>query len=166
MAFSPDTGLAYVPVIENCAMFRMAQAFFERGLPFWGGAAAPEAFGPGESHGFLKAVEAASGEEAWAIESEHPVLSGVLATAGGLVFWGEADGTFHATDAKTGEDLWTYNVGTGIHAPPITYAVDGEQYLALAAGWGGWVKGFAPELAHEPPGHTLITFRLPQTGSE
>jgi alcohol dehydrogenase (cytochrome c) len=166
MAFSPDTGLAYVPVIENCAMFRMGQAFFERGLPFWGGAASPEAFGPGESHGFLKAVEAASGEEAWAIESEHPVLSGVLATAGGVVFWGEADGMFHATDAKTGEDLWTYNVGTGIHAPPVTYAVDGEQYVALAAGWGGWVKGFAPELAHQPPGHTLITFRLPQAGSE
>ena len=75
-------------------------------------------------------------------------------------------GTFHATDAETGEDLWTYNVGTGIHAPPVTYAIDGEQYIALAAGWGGWVKGFAPEFAHQPPGHTLITFRLPQAGSE
>jgi lanthanide-dependent methanol dehydrogenase len=91
-------------------MFRIGQAFFERGLPFWGSAAAPEAFGPSESHGFLKSVEAASGEEEWAIESEHPALSGVLATAGGLVFWGDAEGTFHATDAKTGKDLWTYNL--------------------------------------------------------
>lgn len=165
MAFSPQTGLAYVPVVENCAMFRTGQAFFGRGLPFWGSFAAADAFGPGESHGFLKAVTAASGAEAWSVKTEHPNVSGVLSTAGGLVFWGEADGTFHATDAKSGKDLWTYNVGTGIHAPPITFAMDGQQYVALAAGWGGWVDGFAPELANAPRGHALTVFRLPEPGS-
>ncbi len=165
MAFSPQTGLAYVPVIENCAMFRTGQAFFGRGLPFWGSYSTSAAFGPGESHGFLKAVKAATGEEAWKIETDHPTVSGVLSTAGGLVFWGEAEGTFHATDAKTGKDLWTHNVGSGIHAPPITYAIDGDQYVALAAGWGGWVDGFAPELAGAPRGHALVAFRLPKAGA-
>jgi alcohol dehydrogenase (cytochrome c) len=161
MAFSPETGLAYVPVIENCAMYRTSQAFFQRGMPYWGGDANVMAFGPAEKHGFLKAINAATGEEAWNIRSDMPVMSGVLATAGGLVFWGEADGTFRATAAESGEDLWTYNVGSGIHAPPITFGLDGEQYVAIAAGWGGWVKGFAPELMEQPKGHTLAVFKLP-----
>lgn len=161
MAFSPTTGMAYVPVIENCAMFRTGQAFFARGLPFWGSYATAAAGGPGESHGFLKAINAATGEEAWKIRSEHPVAASVLATAGGLVFWGEADGVFHATDAKSGRDLWKYNAGSGLHGSPVTYMVDGKQYIAVPAGWGGWVDGFAPELATAPRGHTLVVFQLP-----
>lgn len=161
MAYSPQTKMVYIPVIENGAEFRVGQAFFNRGLPFWGSAANVTAGGPEESHGFLKAVNAATGEEAWKIKSEHPVVSGVLATAGGLVFWGEADGMFHATDAKSGKDVWTYNVGSGIHAPPVTFALEGKQYVALAAGWGGWVEGFAPELMHHPRSHTLVVFALP-----
>jgi alcohol dehydrogenase (cytochrome c) len=161
MAYSPQTRMAYVPVVENCAFFRSGQAFYGRGLPFWGSYATADAFGPGESHGFLKAIDATTGNEAWRIRSEHPVVSGVLTTAGGLVFWGEADGMFHATDARTGKDLWTFNVGSGIHAPPITYSVGGKQYVAIAAGWGGWVDGFAPELRDAPRGHTLTVFELP-----
>ncbi len=161
MAYSPETRMAYVPVVENCAFFRSGQAFYGRGLPFWGSYATADAFGPGESHGFLKAINAATGEEAWKIRSEHPVVSGVLTTAGGLVFWGEAQGMFHATDARTGTDLWTYNVGSGIHAPPVTFSIGGKQYVALAAGWGGWVDGFAPELRDAPRGHTLMVFEVP-----
>ncbi len=161
MAYSPTTGMAYIPVIENCAVFRTGQAFFSRGLPFWGSFATSSAFGPGESHGFLKAVNAATGEETWKIKSEHPVMSGVLSTAGGLVFWGEADGTAHASDALTGKDLWTLNLGSGIHAPPVTFAVDGKQYVAFPAGWGGWVDGFAPELGQAPRGHALVVLALP-----
>jgi alcohol dehydrogenase (cytochrome c) len=161
MAFSPQTGMVYVPVVENCAYFRSGQAFYGRGLPFWGSYSTADAFGPGESHGFLKAINAATGDTAWSIRSEHPVVSGVLTTAGGLVFWGEADGMLHATDARTGTDLWTYNVGTGIHAPPVTFSMGGKQYVAIAAGWGGWVDGFAPELRDAPRGHTLMVFALP-----
>lgn len=161
MAFSPQTKMVYIPVIENCAEFRVGQAFYSRGLPFWGSAANIAAGGPEESHGFLKAVNAATGEEMWKIRSEDPVVSGVLATAGNLVFWGEADGMFHATDARTGKDVWTYNVGSGIHAPPVTFALGGKQYVAIAAGWGGWVEGFAPELMEKPRSHTLVVFALP-----
>jgi alcohol dehydrogenase (cytochrome c) len=162
MAFSPETGMAYVPVIENCAYYRSGQAFYDRGLPFWGSYATPAANGPGEAHGFLKAIDASTGEEKWSIRTEHPNVSGVLATAGGLVFWGDPLGIFRATDAETGEDLWTFNVGSGVHAPPITYAIDGEQYVAIAAGWGGWVKGFAPSLREQARTHTLVVFKLPK----
>lgn len=161
MAYSPDTKLAYLPVVENCAMFRTGQAFFHRGLPFWGSYATSAAFGPGESHGFLRAVNSATGEEKWSIRSEHPVVSGVLSTAGNLVFWGEADGMFHATDSRSGKDLWTFNVGSGVHASPVTFAIGKKQFIAIAAGWGGWIDGFAPELAEKPKSHTLIVFGLP-----
>lgn len=161
MAYAPETGMAYIPVIENCAFFHTGQAFYGKGLPFWGSYATSSAFGPGESHGALKAVKAATGEEVWKIDSDHPVMSGVLTTAGGLVFWGEADGTAHATDARSGKDLWTSNLGSGIHAPPITFAVKGKQYVAFPVGWGGWVDGFAPELSQASRGHSLVVLGLP-----
>ena len=161
MAFSPQTGMVYVPTVENCATFRAGQPFYRRGLPFWGSMADPGAFGPSESRGFLLALDAATGAKAWQLESEHPVMSGVLTTAGGLVFWGEADGTLHATDARTGKDVWTHKAPMGMHAPPMTYAVDGKQYVAFPVGWGGWINGFAPELRDGERGHLLLVYEVP-----
>lgn len=162
MAFSPETERVYLPVIENCAVFRAGQAFYRAGLPFWGSAADAAAMGPGESHGFLRALDAATGETAWEVRTEHPVAAGALATAGGLVFWGEATGTLHATDARTGEDVWTHEAPMGVHAAgPMTYAVDGKQYVAIPVGWGGWINGYAPGLADRPRGHLLVVYALP-----
>ena len=161
MAFSPETGLAYIPVIENCATFRVGQAFYRMGLPFWGSMADSGAHGPEESHGYMKALDPTTLETAWEIETEWPVMSGVLATAGGLVFWGEADGRLHATHAETGEDVWTHMAPMGMHAPPMTYEVDGEQYVAFPVGWGGWINGFAPGLRNKARGHLLTVWRLP-----
>jgi alcohol dehydrogenase (cytochrome c) len=98
---------------------------------------------------------------AWKIETEWPVMSGVLSTAGGLVFWGEATGKLHATDAKSGQDVWTHQAPMGMHAPPMTYAVDGQQYIAFPVGWGGWLNGFAPGLRDGKRGHLLTVWRLP-----
>lgn len=161
MAFSPATGMAYIPVIENCATFRVGQAFYRRGLPFWGSMADAGAMGPGEAHGFLRAVDASTGARMWEIRTEWPVVSGVLATSGDLVFWGEADGRLHATNARTGEDVWTTEAPMGMHAPPMTYAVDGTQYVAFPVGWGGWINGYAPGLRDSARGHLLLVYRLP-----
>lgn len=160
MAFSPATGLAYIPVIENCATFRTGQAFFRRGLPFWGSMADAAAMGPGESHGALLAWDPVRQMPAWRIETEWPVMSGVLATAGGLVFWGEADGRLHATNAATGRDVWTHQAPMGVHAPPMTYAIDGEQYVVFPVGWGGWINGFAPGLRNAARGHLLTVWKV------
>ena len=159
MAFSPETGLAYIPVIENCATFRTGQAFYRKGKPFWGSVASPEALGPGESHGHLLAYDPVTLESVWKSKSDWPLMSGVLSTAGGLVFWGEANGTLHAADAESGEDLWTHQAPMGMHAPPMTYAVDDEQYVAFPVGWGGWINGFAPELRNGSRGHLLLVYK-------
>lgn len=161
MSFSPQTGLAYIPVIENCGAFRTGQAFYVKGLPFWGGIAEAGALGPGESHGKMMALNPSTMEIAWEIGSEWPVVSGVLTTAGGLVFWGEANGMLHATDARTGKDVWTYKAPMGMRAPPMTYTVDGKQYVAFPVGWGGWINGFAPELRAKPSAHLMLVFALP-----
>ena len=161
MSFSPQTGMAYIPVIENCSSMRTGQAFYAKGLPFWGSMAEAAALGPGESDGKMLAINAATGERAWEIKTEWPVVSGVLTTAGGLVFWGEADGKLHATDARTGKDVWTHKAPMGMHAPPMTYAVGGKQYVAFPVGWGGWINGFAPGLRDQPSAHLLLVYELP-----
>lgn len=160
MSYSPQTGMAYIPVIENCANFRNGQAYYHTGLPFWGSMAEPAANGPGESHGKLLAVNAASGDSVWAIHTDEPVVASVLSTAGGLVFWGEATGMLHATDAKTGKDVWTHKAPMGMHGSPMTYAVNGKQYVAFPVGWGGWINGYAPGLAAQPRGHLLLVYAL------
>ena len=77
----------------------------------------------------------------WQHKTKDPLVGGVLATAGGLVFNGEGSGDFAAYDAATGEKLWRFQCGAGVNAPPISYAIDGKQYIAVAAG-GSQIWGF------------------------
>jgi alcohol dehydrogenase (cytochrome c) len=89
------------------------------------------------------------------------MVGSVLATAGDLVFAGEPTGEFNAYDARTGELLWQFQTGSGIHSSPIAYSVDGKQYVAVLSGWGGWMKGFAPELYGSTRGSAVVVFALP-----
>ena len=84
--------------------------------------------------GNLSAVNPDTGKIAWQYKSPDPMLGGVLTTAGNLVFAGEMNGDFDAFDAATGQRLWHQNLGSGVNAPPITYRVNGQQYIAVAAG--------------------------------
>jgi alcohol dehydrogenase (cytochrome c) len=84
--------------------------------------------------GTLSAVDVDTGHIAWQYKADLPMVGGVLATAGDLVFCGEMDGSFDAFDAHSGRKLWSFNLGAGVQAPPISYAVDGVQYVAVAAG--------------------------------
>ena len=84
--------------------------------------------------GDLSAVDPDTGKITWQYKSDAPMLGGVLTTAGNLVFAGEMNGDFNAFNAKTGEKLWHFNLGSGVNAPPITYRVNGKQYIAVAAG--------------------------------
>jgi alcohol dehydrogenase (cytochrome c) len=68
------------------------------------------------------------------VRTEQPMIGGVLATAGGLVFTGEGNGFFKAYDAATGAELWRFQAGAGVNAPPSSYTVDGKQYIVVAAG--------------------------------
>ena len=96
----------------------------------------------GPSWGTLSAIDLkAGGKIKWQQKTNEPLIGGVLATAGGLVFTGEGNGDFSAFDAETGARLWQFNCGAGVNAPPISYEVDGKQYIAVAAG-GSQIWGF------------------------
>ena len=97
-----------------------------------------------ESKGYLKAFDPISGEELWSVDHVHYWNSGVLATAGGLVFQGDGLGFLSAYDSDTGEKLWTFNTYISMLAPPISYRVDGEQHVAILAGTGA-VENFVGE---------------------
>lgn len=91
--------------------------------------------------GVLSAIDLVSGKIRWQRRTEQPLVGGVLATAGQLVFMGEGNGRFNAYDAQTGEVLWSDRLDAGVNAPPITYRIDGVQYIAVAAG-GNQIFGY------------------------
>jgi quinohemoprotein ethanol dehydrogenase len=154
MAFSPKTGLVYIPAQEipfpymqpggDKANYRYRPTGWNVGVDFL-------VAGLPDDEAQLKAIRASlkgrliawdpvTQSEKWSVEYSGPWNGGVLATAGGLVFQGNAVGEFAAFDAQTGKKLWAYDVQTGVGAPAMTYEIDGEQYVALMAGFGG---GFA-----------------------
>ena len=113
-------------------------------------------------YGSLKAVDPTTGELKAALKLTYPNYSGALATAGNLVFIGNVDGTFSAHDAKTLQEVWSFNVGTGINAPPISYAVNGKQYIAVLVGsrQSQNVIPFSPELKNTSTASMLFVFSL------
>jgi alcohol dehydrogenase (cytochrome c) len=128
-AYSERTGLVYVPELEGCTNITRDQTRHVRGK-FDGGD-----FGyDGRLKSGLVMVDPATGSVVKRKEMAYANTSGALATAGGLIVTALIDGTVVALDDQTLEELWSFNVGTGINAPPMTYAVDGRQYIAIATG--------------------------------
>ena len=95
--------------------------------------------GPGGNRGFLQAWDPVRGKAVWKIDEPFPVWSGVVVTAGDLVFYGTMDGWFKAVDARNGQLRWKFKVGSGIVGQPITYlGPGGKQFVAVLTGVGGW----------------------------
>jgi alcohol dehydrogenase (cytochrome c) len=114
--------------------------------------------------GTLSAIDVDTGHITWQYKADLPMVGGVLATAGNLVFCGEMDGSFEAFDAHSGRKLWSFNLGAGVQAPPISYAVDGVQYVAVAAG-GNSANGNPDINARlgKQYGDAVAIFALPRT---
>jgi len=157
-AYNPRTGYLYTPVVEACGTFKSVPEKFHESLPYWAGDADVASH---EQWGHVKAIDPATGREVWSWRGAHPMVSSLLTTAGDIVFGGEPNGMFNAYDARTGDVLWQFNTGSGIHGNPITYSVNGKQYVAVTTGWGGWMKGFAPETYGSTRGSALVVFALP-----
>lgn len=137
-AFSSQTGLLYVPHENLCMDWESEQTSYIAGTPYVGAEVRAYA-GPGGNMGVLSAWDILNGKEVWSIKERFPVWSGALATAGGLVFYGNMEGWFRAVDAKTGAVLWQFQTGSGIIGQPTTYeGPDGHQYVAILSGVGGW----------------------------
>lgn len=154
MAFSPDTGLVYIPALELPLVYTPPKDFVIRkgrwntGVDSAAGAF-PDDKGARDAikaatRGHLSAWDPVSQTEVWRAQYDSTWNGGVLATAGNLVFQGLASAQLAAYRADTGEMLWSYGTQTGIIAPPISYEIDGEQYIAVMAGWGGIVPLAVP----------------------
>src|SRR6059036_54759 len=136
-AYSPRTGLFYVPTNNMCMDYQAVPATRIAGTPFIG-ANTPYHAGRGGHLGAFIAWDAGVGRKVWEIREKYPVWSGALTTAGDVVLYGTLDGWLKAANARTGTVLWKFKVGSGVVANPITYAgPDGKQYLAVYAGIGG-----------------------------
>lgn len=132
-AFSPSTGLFYLMAEESCNIYTKNDEWWEQGKSFYGGGTRRAPGVRGEK--FLRALEVETGKIAWQVPVEGGILqSGVMSTAGGLLFYGDGSGAFIALDAKNGKLLWQFNTGQSWKAGPMTYTIDGIQYIGVAAG--------------------------------
>jgi len=151
MSYSPDTGLVYIPAKQEPFAFKLDENYeagpigMNLGVNFWEppGEVIPLPPEFGEFHqGFLLAWNPVTQEEAWRVPHDNFENGGVLSTAGELVFQGTADEEMVAYNATTGERVWSAETQTGVLAPPISYTADGEQYIAVVAGWGAVSANF------------------------
>jgi PQQ-dependent dehydrogenase (methanol/ethanol family) len=138
-AFSPRTGLVYIPHQHLCMDFEGVEANYIAGTPYVGANVKMYA-GPGDGHrGEFTAWDPVAQRAVWKINERFPVWSGAVVTAGDVVFYGTMDGYFKAVNARTGEVVWQFKVGSGIIGQPIVYrGPDGKEYVAVLSGVGGW----------------------------
>jgi PQQ-dependent dehydrogenase (methanol/ethanol family) len=150
-AYSPLTKYAYVLGMDQLMRFSTHPEAYQTGRIRLG-----SAFTNVEPHGVqdgrFVAIDTETGKIAWTVMTPQPLIGGALATAGNLAFYGEGNGWFDAVDAKTGKNLWRFNLGAGVNAPPVTYEVNGQQYVAVAAG-GNFQLTF-------PYGDAIAIFKL------
>ena len=151
MAFNPKTRLAYAANLHQPMTYHVEEAKYPGGKLWLGGAF--KVIGGEKQWGRLAAVNVDTGKLAWKFDTEQPLIGGVLATAGDLVFNGESNGLFRAFDAHSGKKLWEYQCGAGVNAPAVSYSVKGKQYLAVAAGGNVQVDS--------KRGNSVIVFALP-----
>jgi lanthanide-dependent methanol dehydrogenase len=137
-AFSPKTGLFYVPTNNMCMDYEATEVKYTAGAPYVGANVAMKP-GPGGDLGELIAWDATTGKKVWGIKEKQPAWGGVLATTTDVVFYGTMDGWFKAIHAKTGKLLWKHKVGSGIIGAPMTFlGPNKKQYVAVYSGVGGW----------------------------
>ncbi|WP_352819158.1 methanol/ethanol family PQQ-dependent dehydrogenase [Mesorhizobium sp. M0898] len=180
-AFSPKTGLLYIPHNNLCMDEEGVEVNYIAGTPYVG-MNVRMIPGPGGNRGAFTAWDVAAAKPAWSLKENFPVWSGAVATAGNVVFYGTMEGWFKAVSARTGELLWQFKTSSGIIGQPITYrGPDGHQYVAVLSGVGGWAGaivsgdldprdataalGFVNVMKDlkdvTTPGGTLYVFRLP-----
>jgi alcohol dehydrogenase (cytochrome c) len=165
MSFNPQTGIAFANTLDMGMHYKAIPVTYKAGEIYLGvdidnlwdfpnAGAGPR--------GYLKAIDPLTGKAKWEAPSDIPRFSGVLSTAGGVVFTGQLTGEFEAFDADTGKKLWSFKTGSGIEGQPITWEQDGVQYVAVSSGIGGvYAIFFGDErLKRVPAGGSLWAFAL------
>jgi PQQ-dependent dehydrogenase (methanol/ethanol family) len=179
MSFSPKTGFVYIPALEaGFGYVPVETTGFERRPGLWNlgvdtfAAAIPDDAATrkairASTKGRLVAWDPVARKPAWVVEQPLPWNGGLLSTASGLLFQGNGEGRFVAYDAATGRTLWQFPAQTGIVAAPVTYEVDGEQYVTVSVGWGGAAPTAVGEIvldAAKAQVNRVLTFKLGAKG--
>ncbi len=132
MTVDADLGLAYAINLHQPMTYHVESSPYPNGKLWLGGAF--KVIATEEQWGNVSAVDYNTGQIAWKVKTQQPMIGGIMATAGGLVFTGEGNGLFKAYDSATGNVLWKFQAGAGVNAPPSSYTVDGKQYIVVGAG--------------------------------
>ncbi len=164
MSFNPETGLVYIPSNNVCMDWGVSDVSYKRGV-FYLGAEFPTLPGPGGYLGELIAWDPVAQKKVWGVKTDLPFNGGTLTTGGNLVFWGDLHGFFRAFDAKGGKELWKVQLGTGLGAGPISYSINGKQYIAIVAGRTAALPAFLGAIGKDmvkatPEGGQLFVFTL------
>lgn len=138
-SYHPVLNTFFVPVREMGAYYFKTDVEYEEGKPFMGGG--EQTLNGDEARGFIRALEATSGDILWEFEMLTPPWSGVMSTNGNLLFGSTNEGNFFALDANTGKPLWDIQLGGMIRTAPVTFLIDGEQHVAITAGTSLFVFG-------------------------
>jgi len=165
MSYDAKNGLVYIPTINLCMDMEGVQQDYKRGQFYLGVNFDLAKAGAGGYMGGVKAWDPVKQQQVWFNKDELFYGGGMLSTAGGVVFHGDLKGWFKALDSKTGKELWRFNTGSGITAAPMTYVLDGKQYVAVVSGRTLSIPAFFGPLGEKmveasPEGGTLFVFTV------
>jgi alcohol dehydrogenase (cytochrome c) len=137
-SFDHQTGYAYVPTMKTCmTIVAVKPAHFIPGASYTNESYLVQHVPGDPGWGELQAIDVATGRRVWHKDTKLPWNDGTLSTDGGLVFSGTPDDTFYAFDARSGKVLWSHHMTSGVIGVPVSYRVDGKQFIAVQSGWGG-----------------------------
>jgi alcohol dehydrogenase (cytochrome c) len=171
-AYSPRTRWWYNIGWEMCNVIKPEKLEIKEGQPLFGGSMDFKPPKDKPAYGHINAFDPLTGERKWRYDTKYLNLASLLATGGDLIFSGDVMGNAFALDARTGQKLWSFNTGAGMSGSPISYSVNGRQYIAVPTGMGSLLGGLVPllwpESADKLPerASTLVVFALPETASK